>query len=303
MYRQGGYIAAPKKYLAIEQRAIELGKPINFLKDLKVSMTSREVVTLGSIISDKKFENKELIRDILLSQPDVDYLNISKSDFLNMEFCHIAFHGNGRKLVQKHLGVLWQETLEDYELFISDILGNYLFYQVFNSENGQAETEELFDELAQPMEQLNKESLEKEINRSLGTLTEREREVLSMFFGLTAYFTEWRNLSRKVIEDIHEKAKSEGREITETEIENIKQGERFINRITDCMENNEGFTLEEIGARFDLTCGRIRQIKEKAIRRLRHESRCKQLSYYLDYIPGWYMDQKARLEARLKWEA
>jgi RNA polymerase primary sigma factor len=41
------------------------------------------------------------------------------------------------------------------------------------------------------------------------------------------------------------------------------------------------FTLEEIGERFDLTRERVRQIKEKAIRRLRHTSRSKMLKAYL----------------------
>lgn len=40
-------------------------------------------------------------------------------------------------------------------------------------------------------------------------------------------------------------------------------------------------TLEEIGERFDLTRERVRQIKEKAIRRLRHTSRSKMLKAYL----------------------
>jgi len=40
-------------------------------------------------------------------------------------------------------------------------------------------------------------------------------------------------------------------------------------------------TLEEIGEKFDLTRERVRQIKEKAIRRLRHSSRSKWLKSYL----------------------
>ena len=42
-----------------------------------------------------------------------------------------------------------------------------------------------------------------------------------------------------------------------------------------------GLTLEEIGTKFDLTRERVRQIKEKAIRRLRHNSRSKLLKAYL----------------------
>jgi RNA polymerase primary sigma factor len=40
-------------------------------------------------------------------------------------------------------------------------------------------------------------------------------------------------------------------------------------------------TLEEIGERFGLTSESVRQIKEKAIRRLRHTSRSKLLKSYL----------------------
>lgn len=74
------------------------------------------------------------------------------------------------------------------------------------------------------------ESLQREIERSLSTLTERERDVIKLFFGIG---------------------------------------------------QNHGLTLEEIGAKFDLTRERVRQIKEKAIRRLRHNSRSKLLKAYL----------------------
>lgn len=74
------------------------------------------------------------------------------------------------------------------------------------------------------------ESLSKEIDRALSTLTERERDVVKLFFGIAI---------------------------------------------------NHGLTLEEIGAKFDLTRERVRQIKEKAIRRLRHTSRSKLLKAYL----------------------
>jgi len=66
------------------------------------------------------------------------------------------------------------------------------------------------------------ESLQKEIERSLSTLTDKEREIIRLFFGIGM---------------------------------------------------NHGLTLEEIGAKFNLTRERVRQIKEKAIRRLRHTSR------------------------------
>jgi len=44
---------------------------------------------------------------------------------------------------------------------------------------------------------------------------------------------------------------------------------------------HQPMTLEEIGETFDLTRERVRQIKEKAIRRLKHTSRSKILMTYL----------------------
>ncbi|MFV0366479.1 MAG: RNA polymerase sigma factor RpoD/SigA [Mangrovibacterium sp.] len=73
------------------------------------------------------------------------------------------------------------------------------------------------------------ESLSREIERSLATLTDRESDIVKMFFGI------------------------------------------------GCQE----MTLEEIGEHFGLTRERVRQIKEKAIRRLRHTSKSKLLKSYL----------------------
>ena len=73
------------------------------------------------------------------------------------------------------------------------------------------------------------ESLNKEIERALSTLAQREREIIKSFFGI------------------------------------------------GCQE----MTLEEIGERFGLTRERVRQIKEKAIRKLKNNSRSKLLKSYL----------------------
>jgi len=81
-----------------------------------------------------------------------------------------------------------------------------------------------------PDTDLMTESLRKEIERSLRTLTPREGDVIRLYFGLN--------------------------------------GEHPM-------------TLEEIGERFDLTRERVRQIKEKAIRRLKHTSRSRILKSYL----------------------
>jgi RNA polymerase primary sigma factor len=77
---------------------------------------------------------------------------------------------------------------------------------------------------------LMRESLNKEIQRSLSTLTEKERDVINLYYGIGM---------------------------------------------------NHGLTLDEIGAKFNLTRERVRQIKEKAIRRLKHTSRSKLLKAYL----------------------
>ena len=74
------------------------------------------------------------------------------------------------------------------------------------------------------------ESLSEEIKRSLSTLTEREREIIVLFFGLST---------------------------------------------------NHPLSLEEIGEKFNLTRERVRQIKDKALQRLRHTSRSKILKSYL----------------------
>jgi RNA polymerase primary sigma factor len=47
------------------------------------------------------------------------------------------------------------------------------------------------------------------------------------------------------------------------------------------LNNNSAMTLEEIGERYNLTRERVRQIKEKATRRLRHASRSRTLKTYL----------------------
>jgi RNA polymerase primary sigma factor len=81
-----------------------------------------------------------------------------------------------------------------------------------------------------PEKELLIESLRREIERSLMTLTPREADVIRFYFGLNG---------------------------------------------------SQAMTLEEIGLKFDLTRERVRQIKEKAIRRLKHTSRSKLLMAYL----------------------
>ncbi len=77
---------------------------------------------------------------------------------------------------------------------------------------------------------LLRESLAQEIQRSLETLTEKERQVVMLFYGIGM---------------------------------------------------NHGLTLDEIADKYNLTRERVRQIKEKALRRLKHPSRSKLLKAYL----------------------
>jgi len=81
-----------------------------------------------------------------------------------------------------------------------------------------------------PDQQLINESLRREIERAISTLTEREANIIRLYFGLN---------------------------------------------------QKNPFTLEEIGEEFGLTRERVRQIKEKAVRRLKQTSRSKILKSYL----------------------
>ena len=56
--------------------------------------------------------------------------------------------------------------------------------------------------------------------------------------------------------------------------------EAEILRLYFGLDGEEPMTLDQIGARFNLTRERVRQIKEKALHRLRHPSRCDQLRTY-----------------------
>jgi RNA polymerase primary sigma factor len=74
------------------------------------------------------------------------------------------------------------------------------------------------------------ESLQLEIERTLDTLSEREKQIIKLYFGIGM---------------------------------------------------NHGLTIDEIGEKFDLTRERVRQIKEKALKRLRQSSKSRYLRAYL----------------------
>ncbi len=86
------------------------------------------------------------------------------------------------------------------------------------------------EDQVRPDNSLMSESLRREVERALTTLTKREADVLRYYFGLGGI---------------------------------------------------PPLTLEEIGDKFSLTRERVRQIKEKSIRRLRNTSRSKALKVYL----------------------
>jgi len=88
----------------------------------------------------------------------------------------------------------------------------------------------LNEDASSPDKELLTDSLRKEIERVLNTLTRREADIIRLYFGVNGKHTH---------------------------------------------------TLVEIGEEFNITRERVRQIKEKAIRRLKHTTRCKILKTYL----------------------
>ncbi|MDA9597231.1 sigma-70 family RNA polymerase sigma factor [Flavobacteriaceae bacterium] len=76
---------------------------------------------------------------------------------------------------------------------------------------------------------------------------------------------------------LHESLRTE----IERALETLTPREADVVRLYFGLLNQHAMTLEEIGETFDLTRERVRQIKEKAIRRLKHTSRSKILKTYL----------------------
>ena len=100
------------------------------------------------------------------------------------------------------------------------------------SDNDKSSLLDVLSNAEQPPPDLGlmKNSLKSDIERSLSTLSEREAEVIRLYFGINTEYSA---------------------------------------------------TLEEIGEMLSLTRERVRQIKEKALHRLRHSSRSKNLQVYL----------------------
>ena len=76
---------------------------------------------------------------------------------------------------------------------------------------------------------------------------------------------------------LHESLRTE----IERALETLTPREADVIRLYFGLGDQHPMTLEEIGETFDLTRERVRQIKEKAIRRLKHTSRSKILKTYL----------------------
>jgi RNA polymerase primary sigma factor len=132
-----------------------------------------------------------------------------------------------------------EELAEVLELDIEEVsssLGIAARHVSMDTPLSEGEDNTLIDVLVNPNAEMananieHKESLKQEIDRSLKTLTERQKEVICFFFGIGV---------------------------------------------------DHPMSLEDIGERFNLTRERVRQIKDKAITKLRSNSRSKMLRSYL----------------------
>lgn len=127
------------------------------------------------------------------------------------------------------------DALKTTEIEVSDTLKISGKHLSIDAEFAPGEDNRLLDVLREdnqpsPDKQLFDDSLREEIDIALKSLSEKEKQVIMLYFGI---------------------------------------------------DQDQPMTLEEIGDKFGLTRERVRQIKEKAIRRLRHTSRSKALRAYL----------------------
>ena len=67
----------------------------------------------------------------------------------------------------------------------------------------------------------------------------------------------------------------------ERALDTLTEREADVIRLNYGLGGQQPLTLQEIGETFDLSRERVRQIREKGIRRLRHESKSKILKKYL----------------------
>jgi RNA polymerase primary sigma factor len=133
-----------------------------------------------------------------------------------------------------------QELAQELDMDVEDVANSLQLYGRHISvdapfQNGDDNKNNLLDvmvneEQPSPDVTLMGESLKNEVQNVLSTLSEKEADVLRLYFGINS---------------------------------------------------ERSATLEEIGEKFNLTRERVRQIKEKAIRTLRHAQRTKNLKAYL----------------------
>ena len=86
--------------------------------------------------------------------------------------------------------------------------------------------------------------------------------------------------SEEIHPDISLNNESLNEEVTEI-LQSLSSKEAKILRLYFGINIDRALTLEEIGQKFRLTRERVRQIKERALRRLRYKSRCKLLKKYI----------------------
>lgn len=131
-----------------------------------------------------------------------------------------------------------EEIAKELEMSVSEVkqsLKNSGRHVSMDAPLKEGENSNLYDvlrsgESPRPDRVLLQQSLNTEINRALDTLSQREADVVKLYYGIG---------------------------------------------------DQQSMTLAEIGLTFDLTRERVRQIREKAIRKLRHNSRSKLLKTYL----------------------
>ena len=131
-----------------------------------------------------------------------------------------------------------EELAEDLETTLEKVTtslansGKHLSYDTpFSSEEDNTLLDVLHSPEAETDKAMMTESLCTDVARSMRVLTDKEREVLELFFGLG---------------------------------------------------NQHAHSLEEIGEKYHLTRERVRQVKDKALARLRESSRTRILKSYLD---------------------
>ena len=77
-------------------------------------------------------------------------------------------------------------------------------------------------------------------------------------------------------------ANTRKREVIESELHTLTPREEHVIKLRYGFYDGRGRTLEEVGKEFNITRERIRQIEAKALRKLRHPQRTKQLRGFLD---------------------